>query len=79
MGGRARRQQGISPQRPWRVILLSSGTMLFSIASNFDEFPAWHQVVFGVTACIAAAALAVSPSANLKKFKLRSLTESNFG
>ncbi|WP_459802570.1 hypothetical protein [Herbidospora sp. RD11066] len=53
--------------------------MLFSIASNFDEFPAWHQVVFGVTACIAAAALAVSPSANLKKFKLRSLTESNFG
>ncbi|WP_157520829.1 hypothetical protein [Herbidospora daliensis] len=45
---------------------------------NFAEFPAWYQVVFGLTACMAAAALAVSPTANFE-LKLRPLTESNLG
>ncbi|MEU1719163.1 hypothetical protein ACNF49_21820 [Actinomadura sp. ATCC 39365] len=40
MGGRARRRHGDAPRRPSRTaVLLSGGTMLCSIASNFGQAP----------------------------------------
>jgi len=49
------------------VLSLTGSTMLFSIASNFNEVPEFHQLVFGLAAV--ATAVATSPTEGRTIFK----------
>jgi len=44
------------------VLSLTGSTMLFSIASNFNEVPEFHQLVFGLAAVATAVATVVATS-----------------